>query len=101
MSLKEKYNTLQQNSNYLQRSFEKMGNEITLKPVGYYRYSYQKDPKAKQNDNKIYIVLDVTNHGLSDQLVDDIGLRYQTKYFSTPAALNGAQKKSKSIQSLM
>ena len=36
------------------------------------------------------LAIDVTNHGLSDQIVDDIGIKYQTSYFSTPKRMNNA-----------
>jgi hypothetical protein len=85
----EKYNTLDQHLNYLEHSFSKIGNQISLKAIGYYRVDTQKDmnPKAPSH-NRVMLVLDVTNHGLSDQIVDNIALSYQTSYFSTPELMN-------------
>jgi len=37
LSLEERYDSLDQNMNYLQHSFLKIGNQISLKPLGYYR----------------------------------------------------------------
>lgn len=47
--------------------------------------------KDAPSHDRIMLVLDVTNHGLSDQIMDDIGIKYQTKYFSTPKRMNNAQ----------
>lgn len=67
LSVTEKYNTLDQHLNYLEHSFSKIGNQISLKAIGYYRVDTQKDmsPKAPSH-NRVMLVLDVTNHGLSD-----------------------------------
>jgi hypothetical protein len=68
-----------------------MGNQISLKPVGYYRVESQKDTKKEApSHNRVMLVLDVTNSGLSDQIIDDIGLKYHVAYFSTPKRMNNA-----------
>ena len=67
MSIQEKYDSLDQNLNYLEHSFVKIGNQLSIKPLGYYRVDSQKDmsPEAPSH-NRIMLVLNVTNHGLSD-----------------------------------
>lgn len=53
--------------NFLEHSFVKIGNQISLKALGYYRVDTQKDMKpTAPNHDRIMLVLDVTNHGLSD-----------------------------------
>ena len=85
----EKYNTMDQHLNYLEHSFYKVGNQISMKAIGYYRVDSQKDMRPDAtNHNRVMLVLDVTNHGLSDQIVDNIALSYQTSYFSTPEPMN-------------
>jgi len=49
------------------------------------------------NHDRIMLVLDVKNQGLSDQIIDDIGIKYQTKYMSTPARMNNSLLQQKLV----
>jgi len=75
LSIQERYDTLDQHMSYLEHSFVKIGNQISIKPIGYYRVESQKNMKidAPSND-KVMLVINVTNHGLSDQVMDNNAL---------------------------
>ena len=91
LSIQERYDTLDQHLSYLEHSFIKIGNQISLKPIGYYRVESQKNMKADAPSNdKVMLVVNVTNHGLSDQVMDDNALQYQNINFHTPVKMNNA-----------
>ena len=61
---------------------QKMGNHISLQALGYTKLPFTSDQTLSQKvSNKILLKLNVTNHGLSDQVHDDIALYIHNKNF--------------------
>ena len=57
---------LDENLGYIEKTYEKLGNEIQIEPLGY----------SNQNGS-ISLLLNVTNLGLSDQIHDNLKLRFE------------------------
>ena len=60
---------------------QKMGNHISLAAIGYSQGS---------ETNHVTLKLNVTNHGLSDQVHDDIALFMHNKQFKLKLSDNGS-----------
>ena len=57
---------LDENLGYIEKTYEKLGNEIHIEPLGY----------SNQNGS-ISLHINVTNLGLSDQIHDNLKLRFE------------------------
>jgi len=68
-------NIVQENLGWLEYTYEKLGNQISLIPLGYEKLEVAKTSKSFGSKNKAILWLNVTNHGLSDQIHDDIKIR--------------------------
>lgn len=75
---------IKDNLGWLEYTYEKIGNHITLSPIGYKKVasSHSKYPKA-------LLLLNVTNHGLSDQIHDDQKIRINNKNLKVDLHHNG------------
>lgn len=61
---------LEDNMGYILKTFEKIGNQLSIDPIGY-----------EILNNTLYLQLNVTNHGLSDQIHDNFKLRFENRNF--------------------
>lgn len=71
------FNILKENEEWIELTFKKLGNQISLKPVGYKKAQPDGQPYVDANGEKfaqIELILEVQNTGLSDQIHDDIEL---------------------------
>lgn len=60
---------------WLEHTYEKIGNQISIEPVGYTKARHQKDDKRYDSDNHATLYIKVTNHGLSNQVHDDFRIK--------------------------
>lgn len=79
------FEIISENMDWLEHTYEKIGNHISIEPVGYVKQRQYRDDKRFDQDNHATLYIKVTNHGLSDQVHDDIRLKvnnYNIKVFA-------------------
>jgi len=72
---------------WLEQIYEKVGNQITISPVGYKVEKVDKIFKLDDWNNstiekRATLIMNVTNSGLSDQIHDDIKIQIQSQSLS-------------------
>jgi hypothetical protein len=70
---------VKENMGWLEHTYDKVGNQISLQAVGYKKVSVERKSNPFHSKNKAILSLNVTNHGLSDQIHDDIKIRLDNK----------------------
>ena len=67
------------NMNWLEHTYDKVGNQISLQAIGYTKTAVERKSNPFHSKNKAVLELNVTNHGLSDQIHDDIKITIDNK----------------------
>jgi len=81
---------VKENIDWLEYTYEKLGNQLSLNPIGYKKGKNL--PSKHKNGRSMFaatLLVNVTNHGLSDQIHDDIGLRVDNINLHIDQRFNG------------
>lgn len=60
------FKVVKENFPWLEYTFEKLGNQLSVEAVGYRRERYHLDNPKMGASNNAVLLLNITNHGLSD-----------------------------------
>lgn len=66
---------VKENIDWLEYTYDKLGTQITIQPMGYTKFKTDPTKNHFQAKHGAVLFINVTNHGLSDQIHDDIRLR--------------------------
>ena len=85
---KNAFSVVSDNIDWVEKTFEKLGNELKIEPIG-----YKKIKSTHEGDNRAILQIKVYNLGLSDQIYDNIPIRIANSLLKVePNASNKQQK---------
>jgi hypothetical protein len=84
-----------ENINWLEYTYDKLGNQLSIQALGYKKHKVDPSQNAWKSHNGATLYINVTNHGLSDQVHDDIKILINNK--NVRVLSNGKQDRVHSL----